>query len=273
MNKKLTLLILLIALVGLVASLTIYDLPISQALYSQHNLFGRFFEAFGELPGFLIGAFCFAALYELRGRRNKLIRTAVGIGFGIAVVLICFIAIVNTAAYLDLAYSALLSTIAVVVAGLLWFLAKQAAKTQPEALWRAALVGTILFVLTGLLVNTIKIEWGRERYRSMTDPADQFTTWYEIQTRSIDNEYKSFPSGHSATAAVTLWITLLPTFIPGLKGREILLAAIAGLWTLLVMLSRIIVGAHFATDTLAGFLLTLFLFMLLTYLTRPHNLH
>jgi len=64
------------------------------------------------------------------------------------------------------------------------------------------------------------------------------------------------PSGHSTNAA-SLWLFLASTY-----RRHKLLAVIFILLTLLIMISRLILGVHFFSDVLAGFLLGLILLII-----------
>jgi membrane-associated phospholipid phosphatase len=52
-------------------------------------------------------------------------------------------------------------------------------------------------------------------------------------------------------------------------NTKALLVSLGVAWTLLVMISRIIVGAHFATDVLFGAFIPLFVFSCLSLLIKP----
>lgn len=55
-------------------------------------------------------------------------------------------------------------------------------------------------------------------------------------------------------------ITLLPKFIPALGKKENILKVIACIWIGCVMVSRIIMGAHFLSDVTMGMTISLVLF-------------
>lgn len=114
-----------------------------------------------------------------------------------------------------------------------------------------------------MVINVLKYFWGRPRFRSMDDPLKQFTAWYLPQALAAGNEFMSFPSGHSANAAVVVWVVLLPGFVPALQGKERYLGLCAGAWLVCVMYSRIIMGAHFLSDVTMGAALSVTLFFLL----------
>ena len=60
MKKKSLLIILTLSVIGLILAIP-FDLSISQFLFNQNNLLGRFGEAVGEVPGILVGVFGCAA--------------------------------------------------------------------------------------------------------------------------------------------------------------------------------------------------------------------
>ena len=101
-------------------------------------------------------------------------------------------------------------------------------------LWRkpwTALYFTIATIAAGLLVQVLKKSIGRPR------PADILVT----------PDFGSFPSGHSANAAVmaaTLGIILWRTWV----------WAAGAVYTVAMMLSRTYLGAHWVTDTVGGIL-------------------
>ena len=79
-------------------------------------------------------------------------------------------------------------------------------------------------------------------------------------------EFKSFPSGHTGNAAVLLLLGLLPQLDSRLEKKKPLLLGIGFGWTALVAFSRIIMGAHYLTDTTIGFTITLLVSCLVTKL-------
>lgn len=106
--------------------------------------------------------------------------------------------------------------------------------------------------------------WGRMRFREMTDPIAEFTRWYQIVPRGgFDNVYASFPSGHSMNSAGVILLTLLPPIIPALKDKEKALHIFVYIWCAVVGISRVFMGAHFASDVTVGILLSLTIFEVL----------
>lgn len=137
----------------------------------------------------------------------------------------------------------------------------------------------VLFILVILsdivIVNIIKNVQARPRMRLiMTDKSVCFLNWWEsgralknslVQAGVSAEEFRSFPSGHSANASLIMLFSLLPA-----SGRKRNLFFMAGvIWTLSVALSRIIMGAHFLSDTAAGFAIGLAVFVTLTSILFP----
>lgn len=142
------------------------------------------------------------------------------------------------------------------------FLVKRIPSKSLHNIRQIAILGAVLFLSTMIVFNTIKMSWGRMRFRDMMPPYSGFTPWYLPQGFSSDNTYMSFPSGHAAWASVILTITLLPLAFPRLKTKERIVNAVAYIWIIAVSLSRVIVGAHFASDVIVGFFITWLLFQL-----------
>ena len=114
-----------------------------------------------------------------------------------------------------------------------------------------------------LVVNLIKIPWGRPRMRLVAvDERACFLPWWQPGTDLRDTlvaagvaaeEFKSFPSGHTANASALMLLCLLPRLSSKLEGKQTALFLTGFVWAVLVALSRIIMGAHYLTDTMAGF--------------------
>lgn len=82
-------------------------------------------------------------------------------------------------------------------------------------------------------------------------------------------EFKSFPSGHTANASSMMLLCLLPHLSTKLHGKQNILFLIAVIWTSLVAASRIVMGAHYLTDTTVGFATGFIIFIVLCRLLFP----
>jgi undecaprenyl-diphosphatase len=93
------------------------------------------------------------------------------------------------------------------------------------------------YVLSVLVTSLLKFAFRRRR------PAGEWGAFY----RKTDPH--SFPSGH-ASRTITMTMTVM-------AGGWPLIGAALLLWTLLVGLSRVVLGVHYLYDVLAGYLLGL----------------
>ena len=75
------------------------------------------------------------------------------------------------------------------------------------------------------------------------------------------NDFRSFPSGHVTTAACSLLWLLFPTLHRFFEGKGRLLFLLSVIWTSLVTLSRLTMGAHFLSDTAISWLFVWLLFL------------
>ena len=113
---------------------------------------------------------------------------------------------------------------------------------------KGALASLFCLILLLLGVEILKSVFGRVRFRDMTEPFSQFTQWYVLYGAS---SHKSFPSALTANAAAVLSLTLTAQK----KQTRQILWVIGILYTIAMAFSRILAGAHFASDVLVGGLL------------------
>lgn len=231
------------------------DLPLSHYLYNPGSLFGKVFEVIGEFPSSFIASFC-AMIIAVSQKR---------IGFKQIGSFMLSILLSVMAGFLLITYwegpKALGIVFAIVVLLINFFGARVICREENSNACQAAKIGLWLFLIVIVFFNLVKLGWGRERYRHMVATGDfsGFSNWFIPQGLASGNEFMSFPSGHSANAAIVMWITLLPSFIPSLEKKEIVLKISASIWIGCVMLSRIIMGAHFLSDVTVGMAISLVL--------------
>ena len=75
------------------------------------------------------------------------------------------------------------------------------------------------------------------------------------------DDFKSFPSGHSGAGMIlAMSLPLMTYFFPKLKGKNTILFYVGVAYGLLMMFSRLLVGAHYLTDTCMGSLIVMVVF-------------
>ena len=129
---------------------------------------------------------------------------------------------------------------------------------------------TVIVVCVGimLLINIIKVPWGRARMRLIYSTGNDtyFSNWRQAGTALkkklvadgvSSDDFRSFPSGHTACAACSMLLILLPTLYRRLHDKEKLFMVLGGVWTLAVAVSRLRMGMHFLSDVSVSSLLTI----------------
>jgi membrane-associated phospholipid phosphatase len=214
------------------------------------STFGAFFDAFGMLPMPVLVGLCFAGLCVTTQNWIGRILFAI-LAYVAAVVTVYLIFKTSYFQFEGVLFWGLALGCGLLLLGPLLWCARILARRDHGALRRAAWIGIFTLVFATLFLEGAKQLWGRQRFRSMSDPTTQFSPWYQIRGYAQSDVYKSFPSGHSCRSAYFLLIACFPIR----KHAKLIWIILAALWTLCVMVSRVIVGAHFATDVLCGAML------------------
>ncbi|WP_281890347.1 phosphatase PAP2 family protein [Paenibacillus sp. YYML68] len=250
---------------GLAAVFAVIDLPLAIAVYNPASEWGLFLQTYGEHPTvFLVWL---AAQVPLSLSRfltpplrlaSRLLLYTVSLAAGYALVLMT----VQRAMH---AHLSIIGVILVLLAVLTLTLLVQAALTrvQPDRLkqlHRAAWLTLLLFGAELALVHLLKLGWGRIRFRDLLPDHSNFTSWYVPMGPTGG---RSFPSAHSSNS----WALLtLPAMVAALHASlsfrwAAWIFAIG--WASLTSLSRVVIGAHFASDVLFGACITITLLVLL----------
>lgn len=237
---------------------SLYDLQISESLYDRANLIAGFLWQNSEIPvsGLALSAIALIANTKLAVDPQKPVNLT---GFRIIGILTSVAMGFQVSSYREsgsiLWSLAFLAFYLAMDYGMRYLSEERTQQLLPLA-W------AIIFVYAGavLVPNLLKVLWGRPRYRIVVSGEAGFVPWYSpLGINWLNDDYKSFPSGHSAIAAVSLLSTSFPRFFSSLKGKERYILFLSIAWTLAVMVSRIILGDHYLSDTLAGLAITLIL--------------
>jgi len=238
----------------------LYDMDISNAVYSPENFAARLFESIGIFPPFVIVGATFSTLFFLLNEEKKaylLKRIACVAAVAVAYFVFGFMAINETGASETWVALVVGGGTALCLTPINLWLMSRVKKEILRKLFVFLLFGTIVCVLADILiVNVLKYIWGRPRYREMLTDGDFsiFSAWYHINGLSLHGHH-SFPSGHTASASAFFVLCGLTEVFPEYKKKESFLAFVAAFYTFTMAYSRIVVGAHFLSDVTAGFLI------------------
>lgn len=242
---------------------SIWDFPISKAVYDPGNPFGLFFAGFGEYPAALGFAAGGAMLLSARNREKRLVGVLQMIAGCWFILSGAAMAAMLPKGYLDISTGLSVGIGLICTALTVWGVARLCRGADRNTVIRVAAVFLLVIFADILMVNLIKIPWGRARMRLVAvDDRAYFMPWWQpgkslrdilVAAGVAAEEFKSFPSGHTANASSLMLLCLLPMLRPRLAAKQTLLFLIGFFWTVLVGVSRIIMGAHYLTDTIVGF--------------------
>lgn len=244
-----------------------FDLKIAEKIYNPYSGFGAFFETYGESIAYaripLGGVLIFKGTFKNQKRWMKFL----GIGILVLSLLVCIYFLADSFTYKHNDYGMRLETIpAYIIASIitLTFTAIFFAIINDSNSTYLVQIGAIVLIsmlLQFLIMSFLKVLACRPRYRFLVDSnlntdGVVFHSWWQFNFhgfKSLGDSFKSWPSGHSATAAQLL---LLPLIYPVLKwqwkrGRS-LLFVLALVRTLVIAFSRRVYGAHFLSDVSFG---------------------
>jgi|AGTN01.1.fsa_nt_gi PAP2 superfamily. len=271
--------------VGLVAIASFFDLQINQALYDPGSSFGQFLARLGEFPSYLAAPVVGAILFGCNYGAKK----AAKISIKIAAALIIWGGFFYSSFWFfgnftpkDLPYSMVYKVVfslfftAATILG-----TSKVGENNMRKLIVFAIVLAIVAALGNALVQIMKVLWERQRFRTMVDTEANaaiismygsdfkgFSPWYRPEflfpthmrtvayidaVKAVDSDaFHSFPSGHTVAAAASFAIVIIPeTHENTVKFRSLFWIAPA-VYTALVALSRMIVGAHYLSDVVFG---------------------
>lgn len=170
--------------------------------------------------------------------------------------------------------------------------------------FRYAMTAVLILASCALIMEVMKRMWIRPRFRTLMAAEESieglsaekyFKAWWDAQifnknrlevstfnaeqqaqiakilgiAEMSSDEFKSFPSGHTMNSVSAMSFILLPTFLPKLKGKEWWIKGFIYLWALTVAISRIVRGAHCASDVTMGYLVGFFVVDMYLTFVRP----
>lgn len=260
-SQKVILSLLAAAAAVLLAVAARADLSIDQALYAPANPFGIFMEGVCWWPLYLPFALLGAALTGERGG-EKLAGLLLAGG---TVSALCLMA---GRTFFHRGWSSV--TVYVVCAALacallaVLFCCSRTGLGTRRRLALMAEIGILLCAADNVVVNLLKLLWQRPRFDDMTAAGslDSFLPWYTPGGAGGS----SFPSGHTAAACGILCLLLLPMLFRRFRrwGAGLTLGCYA--YIAVSGFSRLVIGRHFLSDTVAAAVVVSLLFFVLIQL-------
>ncbi len=270
-----------ILLIGLLLG-SFFDLQINQAIFDIDNTFGLIASSFGMIPGYATLSVFGGALIALTFK-NKKFHIAWQVVFMILAVVMYGLStyflgkdVFSINGFYNEKFHPWLGCIimGVVMAPCVYFGYWLGKKNENPKMWIIILVlAAAMFMALVPGTTLLKSIMHRPRYRfAVSEGYVGFHNWWEPCTNYKDyiktvglpltkEEFKSFPSGHSCAVMCGL---ILATIIPMLNKNwakyQVLFFYIAFGWGLVVMFSRMLVGAHYLSDTCVGALLAVVCF-------------
>ena len=122
----------------------------------------------------------------------------------------------------------------------------------------------ILLALAYASLQVLKSNFPRARYRLVVQGYENigFRPWYMplediakfIKDMGIDKgEFRSFPSGHSILSmCMVMILQSLTWFSQKLKDKRIILGVLGVAFSMIIIFTRLILGAHYLSDVSAG---------------------
>ncbi len=236
--KKLTVRIFVLLGIFLLAIAAFEDYKISCLLYDPSDLLARFLQDGYPILLKIWVAFCFLAIFD-----RKHWYALIGWLFCLVTLLSDFMKL-----FAKPLFSVELFVTTTLICVLLLVLRHQLSLEQRMRLYSYLSFFLRVFVMTFLTVCILKVLWGRIRFRDLQDAAS-FFPWYQPCAQGGT----SFPSGHVSTfSACAFSLCSLPFF----KEKKIFFIIVWGA-ICIMMISRVIMGAHYVSDTAAGMLIAL----------------
>ncbi len=215
------------------------DLEISKAVVDENSMWGIFGEEFGEVPGYgliVIALSVFIGSFNKDVKKQKIPAYIISI---IGIFILLFGIISNS--------QSLIIVGAVVAISLIIFVIFTFNKDWDNYRNISAVI-IILTILNPLLfVQITKILTGRVRFRKLAINFSNYTPWFLPPGPS--GNY-SFPSGHTSMSFMFLPLLILVKERKWVAPVRIIVIFLVIGWAVFVGLSRIVVGAHYASDVL-----------------------
>ncbi len=238
-SKLIFILIIIWVILALIFGFT--DLEISKAVVDINSPWGIFGDKYGGIPGYGLIAIALSVLIGGFNQNIKAQKIPAYIIIGIGITLLIIGLFFNIK---ELIFDGGTISICLIIFLKMTF-NKDWAKYR-----KISTVITVLAILNPLLfVRITKVLCGRVRFYDLTYPSFfEYTPWFLPPGPTSSG--RSFPSGHTAMSFMLLPLLILVKDLKWKDIRRILVTILVLGWAIFVGLSRIVIGAHYASDVL-----------------------
>lgn len=252
-------LLLVYAIIGMIIG-SFYDLSINQRLYANGTFFPDFFKITGEIP--MIILMSSASLIYLQNNKNlnNIFKTILFV-LSIAFPAVSSTTILSYFGIINIFYSIIIFIIYMMI---ILNLVKFTKPYVDERILNYCLFIIYSVIAVFILFSLMKNIWGRQRFFSIyyEQNFSLYTNWWHINGFPVSDAFKSFPSGHTASAATTLVLLYLSEIID-IKNKFVKLLTIVFpiIITICTQYARIIDGAHYLTDVSMGLIVAVIIIL------------
>lgn len=280
--------IFLLCLTGILCG-SFFDLRISEAVFFPDNLWSKFVEFCGILPTLFIVGSSGMLLFQYYRKKGKQ---------GLAWFYLVLITVIaggfwgyDTFHRYFRDHVVLCALFGILVMALfnlpIYVLIRNNRNIEDNP--RVALLMILSFLFTALFTFGIKFLIARPRYMFLVqwkekgyiqNIEDYYRDWFSFsRDTKVFQEFEgyesfamqSWPSGHSSFSSLTMLSVFFVRFNPKTEKKTDLAFIVSLIWTLLVMLARLLDGHHFLSDISFGLLFGFLSFSLFSFLLVPHR--
>lgn len=241
----------ILALIALIIG-AFYDYQITDFFYDQENLIGILFERFLLIPVQLMIVITMCMCKRIYHNRIYLL-------LGWVASLYMIQDFIHYYVHIDMMVWCMCMLTAVLITALVNYVVMKFSEYTIKQHFRFFMFYTCVLLSAILVTFIIKNIWGRIRYRDMQDAA-QFCVWYK-PCGLYGNH--SFPSGH--TTAFTSILCFLQWKTHPLQKVSPFRYIVITACIIFMPVTRMMMGAHFLSDTAAGFMIAYSCYLIYRY--------
>jgi len=256
--KKQTIIIILLLAAFTAASFvfSFIDLEISRQIANSNSRWAKFLEDYGMIPGLLVilsSIYIYYSSIKAKSSFRSYIQKVVFFLVSSGLIFYLFDILLGQTVFDNvITYSIISFSISLAIFSVLHL--KIQVQNDVTIRYARVVAGMAMFGYI-ISIQGVKYFWGRVRFRELDAVFSQFTPWYLPQGLT---GFDSFPSGHAAMGWMLLPLLIL---ISGKKGWiKYSMFILIFIWAVVLALSRVVIGAHYASDVLFGsfFIITAF---------------